>query len=320
MTDLHILKDVSLRPYVTLKTGGSADMFCIARTPSQLADAFRYGVNLGLPVTVIGSGSNILPCDRGVEGLVIVNCSSAISVFADGTIEAETGCLLQELFLKSAQAGLSGLEFAVGIPGTLGGALASNAGAYRSSISEHIVELVVCDGGEPKRVNPDWMGFTYRHSKLREPDHQPFIVMSVKFQFPRGDIRHIYKMAKEFQSQRISKQPPPASAGSFFKNVNSHALAESLPSLPIKMKEAGVVPAGFLLEACGLKGYRHYGAQFSSKHANFILNTGCASASEIRQLAAIAKVRVRERFGVDIEEEVLYIGRWQPGDSEDARD
>lgn len=320
MTKLQILKDVSLRPYVTLRSGGRAERLCVARTSGQLSDAFRYGINQGYPITILGSGSNVLPSDDGVEGLVIVNGSNAISISEDGAIEAETGCLLQDLFLKSAQSGLSGLEFAVGIPGTLGGALASNAGAYRSSISEHIVELSVCDGSEPMRVDPKWMGFTYRHSKLRDPESETFVVLTVKFQFPKGEARQIYRSAKDFQGQRISKQPPPASAGSFFKNVNNHTLAESLPNLPAKMKEAGVVPAGFLIEACGLKGYRHFGAQISSRHANFILNTGGASATEIRQLATIAKVRVRETFGVDIEEEVLYIGRWKQEEPEDARD
>jgi len=295
-------------------------MLCVARSSDELAEAFRYALGQGLPVTILGSGSNVLPSEKGVSGVVIVNKANAINVSNDGTIEAETGCLLQDLFLKSAQSGLTGLEFAVGIPGTLGGALASNAGAYRSSISEHITELTVCDGGEPMRVDPDWMGFKYRHSKLRDPEHPPFIVMAVKFKLPNGEVHRIYQKAKDFQRQRISKQPPPASAGSFFKNVNSRDLAESLPNLPKSMKEAGVVPAGYLLEGCGLKGYRYSGAQFSSRHANFILNTGGASSTEIRELAAIAKARVREEYGVELEEEVLYIGRWEVEGTDNARD
>lgn len=311
MTGVQIQNGMCLRPFVTLRTGGPADCFCRVCSSEDLAEAFDWGVNNGLPITLLGSGSNVLPSDDGVQGLVIVNRASRIEVSSDGTVEAETGCLLQDLFLKAAQSGLSGLEFAVGIPGTLGGALASNAGAYRSNISEHIVELEICDGEGVRRVPRDWMGFSYRHSKLRESGNPPFAVTRVWFKLPVGDRRIIFARAKDFQCQRILKQPPPASAGSFFKNVYSEILARSLPNLPVAMKEAGVVPAGYLIEACGLKGYRHFGAQISSRHANFILNVRNATSAEIRELATIAKLHVQRRFGVELEEEVLYIGRWQ---------
>jgi len=310
LTDLEPLENISLRPFVTLRAGGTADCLLHAHTAEELSLAFQYGLAKHLPVTVLGSGSNVLPSDAGVAGLVIVNKANRISVSREGMVEAETGCLLQDLFLKAAQAGLAGLEFAVGIPGTLGGALASNAGAYRSCVSEHIVELEVCDCEGVKRVRPDYMGFSYRHSKLRESSFMPFVVTRVWFHLPRGCRPEIYRRAQDFQRQRIAKQPPPASAGSFFKNVYNRLLAQSLPDLPEALKQAGVVPAGYLIEACGLKGHRLGGAMISPRHANFILNVRNATATEIRHLAKLAKRTVQDQFGVDLEEEVLYIGRW----------
>jgi UDP-N-acetylmuramate dehydrogenase len=127
---------------------------------------------------------------------------------------------------------------------------------------------------------------------------------------PVGGAKAIYDEAREYQRQRISKQPPPASAGSFFKNVQHPELAETLPGLSDGMRKAGVVPAGFLIEAAGLKGFRLGGAMLGSKHANFILNVGKASAFEIRRLADHAKTVVLEKFGIQLEEEVLYLGNW----------
>jgi UDP-N-acetylmuramate dehydrogenase len=135
-------------------------------------------------------------------------------------------------------------------------------------------------------------------------------VLRVRLQLPQGDQKQSYDEARENQRQRISKQPPPASAGSFFKNVNDSELADRLETLPVGLKKAGVVPAGYLIEASGLKGFRMGGAMFGQKHANFILNVGNASASEIRRLALHAKKVVLEKFGVELEEEVLYIGDW----------
>jgi UDP-N-acetylmuramate dehydrogenase len=127
---------------------------------------------------------------------------------------------------------------------------------------------------------------------------------------PRGNRKEIYDEAREYQRQRISKQPSQASAGSFFKNVYSEDLAHQLPDLPEKLRKAGVVPAGYLIMSVGLGGYFHEGAMFSPKHANFIVNTQNASATAIRRLAEIAKAKVWGRYHVLLEEEVLYLGDW----------
>lgn len=252
----------------------------------------------------------MLPSDKGLPGLVILNQARRIAVARTGEVLADTGCTFQELMLKAAQAGLRGLEYAVGIPGSLGGALVSNAGAYRSSVDEFITRLEVVEDGVRKWVGPEAMKFDYRDSVLRSPEPPKLVVLRVEMKLPQGDQKAIYDEAREYQRQRISKQPPPASAGSFFKNVLNAELAETLPGLTAGMRKNGVVPAGFLIEGAGLKGFRMGGAMQGERHANFILNVGNATASDIRRLAEYTKGVVLEKFGVEIEEEVLYLGDW----------
>lgn len=302
--------NVALKPFTTLKSGGSAELFAIARTSDDLAEMMIERQKSGQPVTVLGWGSNVLPSDQGVPGLVILNCATRIEIAEGGEVIAEAGCGFQELFLKTAQRSLAGLEFGVGIPGTLGGALVSNAGAYRSSVSEFLTGIEVVFEGERRWVQPSFMEFSYRDSILRRPSPPSCALLRVKMRLPKGEPKKIYDEAREYQRQRISKQPPPASAGSFFKNVNDRILAEGLETLPRQLRAAGVVPAGYLIEKSGLAGIRLGGAMFAKRHANFILNVGSANASDIRRLAQLAKRTVFERFNVHLEEEVLYIGDW----------
>lgn len=301
---------VCLKPYTTLKAGGPAERFLIARGLDELALASEWAQGQRLHTTIIGSGSNVLPSDDGVPGLTILNQAGRIDIRSSGELIAETGCSFQELFLKTAQAALRGLEFAVGIPGTLGGALVSNAGAYRSCVSEFLARLEIVYEGRREWVSPSWMQFSYRDSILRKANPPQAVVLRVEMKLPTGDPKLIYDEAREYQRQRISKQPPSPSAGSFFKNVNDRALAESLVSLPGPLKTAGIVPAGYLIEGAGLKGFRVGGAMLGQRHANFMLNVGNATATEIFRLAQVAKDRVRTEFGVELEEEVLYLGDW----------
>ena len=318
LAGLEVQRKVCLRPYTTLKAGGPADYFLVARTADELANAIIAAQQEDLKTTPLGSGSNMLPSDKGVPGLVVLNQARRISVAKTGEVLADTGCSFQDLFLKTAQAGLHGLEFAVGIPGTLGGALVSNAGAYRSNVSEFLTGLDIVVGGERKWVDPSWMNFSYRDSILRRPNPPQCVVVRVRMQLPVGKPKQIYDEAREYQRQRISKQPPMASAGSFFKNVNDNALAARMDSLTEGMKKAGVVPAGFLIEAAGLKGFRLGGAMLGQRHANFILNVGNATASEIRRLSEHAKSAVLDKFGVHLEEEVLFLGDWTGWDTDAA--
>lgn len=302
------IKNAPLAPYATLRAGGPAERLVRARTADQVKASVLPAQERGEHVTTVGWGSNILPSDQGVPGLTVAFESGRIEI--GDTIVADAGAGLQELFLKAAQAGLAGLSFAVGIPGSVGGALVSNAGAYRSNVSRHLVEIEVARQGRAEWVSPEIMEFSYRDSVLRRPNPPQMVLLRVRLDLPRGNRKEVFDAAREWQRQRISKQPPPASAGSFFKNVNSKELAERLPNLPDRLKEAGVVPAGYLIEAVGLKGRRNGGAQLHPRHANFMTNVGGATATEIRRLAEEAKAAVWKEFGVTLEEECLYLGDW----------
>lgn len=296
--------------WTTLRAGGPAQWFVVARSADELENAHVTAFDSGMDAIPLGWGSNMLVSDDGLPGLTILNLATRIEFCPDGEVVADTGIGFQNLFLACAQKNLGGLEFAVGIPGTLGGALVSNAGAYRSNVSEFIVELEVVDQGVRKWVTPDFMGFKYRDSILRQEERLPIGVLRVRMRLPSVNGHQIYDEARDYQRQRISKQPPNASAGSYFKNVYDHELADQLPELRGDLKAAGVVPAGVLIEAVGLKGARYRGAMLGARHANFLLNVGGAKASDLRHLAEHAQMKVRQAYGVDLEPEVLFLGDW----------
>ncbi len=295
--------------HTTLKVGGPARWFWQALDVETLAHVLGLCTQAGIPYLFIGHGSNLLMSDAGYDGLVIQNrCKGCI--VGDET-RAESGVSFGSLFLQTARAGYAGLEWAIGIPGTVGGALVSNAGAYRGNIGPLVSSVRVFSKGQDQTVGPEWMEFSYRDSRLRRSGIDGTVVLSCTLRLTeRGDPDTIVAQAKEYQAQRRAKQPYAPSAGSFFKNVQSKALAEGLETLPAGMKAAGVVPAGFLSEACGLKGLRGGGAEVSEKHANFLVNAGGATASDLRALASKVKSIVYEQFGVTLEEEVLYVGDW----------
>jgi UDP-N-acetylmuramate dehydrogenase len=263
-----------------------------------------------VPCTFLGWGSNTLPSDAGVPGAVVRNVTNEIRIDGENGFWVDSGVGFQELFLRTVQLGFGGLEFGVGIPGTVGGALVSNAGAYRSNIAEFVQELEIVHDARRKVVSKSWMKFRYRDSALRDGSINNCAILAVRIELPRTDAKASYDEARNYQIQRIAKQPPSPSAGSVFKNVTDHALAARLEGLPQPLKEKGIIPAGYLIEQCGLKGMSIGGASIGKKHANFIINDRGASASDIRSIAHVVKKMVHRRFGVTLEEEVLYIGDW----------
>jgi len=319
MTDIDatlqsILGD-ALRPaepmsrHTTLKVGGPARWFWAASDVEELAAVLRACVDHDVPYLFIGHGSNLLMSDTGYDGLVIQNRCKGTRIGPE--TYAESGVSFGSLFYQTAREGYSGLEWAIGIPGTVGGALVSNAGAYRGNIGPLVRSVRIVENGVDQVVGPEWMEFSYRDSRLRRTGIGRTVILTCTLALtPDGDPDAIIAAAKEYQAQRRAKQPYAPSAGSFFKNVNDKALADSLPDLPAGMKAAGVVPAGFLIEACGLKGLTEGGAQVAEKHANFLINAGTSTASDLRRLAARVKQVVEEKFGVNMEEEVLYVGDW----------
>lgn len=306
---LAIRRNVSFKPYTTLMAGGNAAFLADIHDADLFAHAVAFAQAEQVPHMILGSGSNILPSDRGYDGLVLVNHCRHMR-FSPEESYAECGCWFQDVFLRSAQANLSGLEFAVGIPGTLGGALVSNAGAYQSSIGDFLAEVEVVQDGKRRWEKPDYLEFQYRDSILRRPNPPAIALVSVKMHLAPKSPKEIYDRARDLQRQRISKQPPHPSAGSFFKNLRNMELAQRVEGLPPLLREKGAVPSAVLIEQCGLKGATIGRAKISEMHANFICNLGGATAWDIRSLAKLAREKVKERFDVEIEEEALYIGDW----------
>lgn len=302
-------RDEPMSRHTTLKVGGPAKWFWAASDIEKLSDVLHACDRYDVPFLFLGHGSNVLMSDYGYDGLVIKNRCKATRIGPE--TYSECGVSFGSLFYQTAKEGLSGLEWAIGIPGTVGGALVSNAGAYRGNIGPLVKTVRVYSNGKDEVVGPEWMEFSYRDSRLRRNGVGREVILSCTLNLePGGDPDEILARAKEYQAQRRAKQPFYPSAGSFFKNVTDRALAESLPDLPRSLKEAGVVPTGHLNEICGLKGLRVGNAQVSEKHANFLVNLGGATATDIRTLASLVKASIRDRFGVEIEEEVLYLGDW----------
>ena len=251
--------------------------------------------------------------DRGFPGVVIQNRCKDTHIDAEtGAVYSECGVSFGSLFSQTQRVGLSGLEWAIGIPGTVGGALVSNAGAYRGNIGPMVRSVRAFYEGTVSEYDPEWLGFSYRDSRLRNEKPPRTVVLSVELQLqPHQDAGTILATAKRYQAERRAKQPLQPSAGSFFKNVYSRELADRFEDLAPALKAAGVVPTGFLSMKGGCIGWQEGGAMVSEKHGNFLVNaTGTATASDFRRLADRVKAHIHALYGVDLEEEVLSVGEW----------
>ena len=284
-----IRRDYSMKRITSFRIGGNADM---AVYPSD-AEAFAFALNcakeLCVPYTVIGNGSNTLASDKGFRGVVFVTTEMR-KVQIDGEyLTAGCGCLLGSVGTNASTAGLSGAEFANGIPGTLGGAVYMNAGAYGGQMSD-IVFSTVCydiDSGEIITLDNEAQQFDYRHSIFMEKN---YIVLSATLKLTKGDPDAIKAKMNEHLKARREKQPLEyPSAGSTFKRPVGYF-------------------AGKLIEDAGLKGTSVGGAMVSPKHAGFIINTGDATASDVLTLIDIVKDKVRSMFGVELECEIRFVG------------
>lgn len=289
--------DVPLSEYTTFRIGGPARYLCVARTAEQLARCLEVAKGRALPVQILGGGSNVLFDDGGFDGLVVVVAAGRVEV--DGTtVWAEGGARLSDLVDLACRRGLAGLAFAAGIPGSVGGALAGNAGAYGKAVGDRLVEAVLLsrDGGTRRRVGPEELGLGYRESAIARSGE---VVESVTLSLEPGDLGAIWNEVDAVMARRRERLPGPdlPSAGSFFKN------------LPPEAPGGHRLPAGQLLDECGCKGLQVGGAQVYEKHANIIVNRGRATAAEVLRLVAEMKRRVRERFGVTLEPEVKVLVR-----------
>lgn len=285
----NILLQEPMSRHTTFQIGGPADYFVSPKTKDAFSALIRVCYEKDYPFMVLGEGSNLLVSDEGIEGLVISTSYLKNIQIKDDIIEAEAGLLLKDLSEFALLKGLSGLEFSCGIPGTLGGAVYMNAGAYEGEMKDVIVSVTLADEkGNIIEKSADEMGFSYRHSILSE---KKLYCLSAKMRLMPKDKAEIKAKIDEFTQKREDKQPLDLpSAGSTFKRPVGYY-------------------AGKLIIEAGMQGERVGGAEISNKHAGFIVNQGGASARDVLLLIEKVKAAVYEKSGVLLEPEVRVTGR-----------
>lgn len=284
-------ENVVLAPYTTMRTGGPAALFAEPRNAQQLARVHQWAQEKGLPLLILGNGSNLLIADSGFDGLVIHlgRTLSEVSVFAN-TLTAQAGASLAAAARAAAQASLTGLEFAAGIPGSIGGAVCMNAGAYGGEIAQVIVSARVLTPEGVRTVSKEELTLGYRSSAVMQ---NGWVVLEATFELTPGNPDQIKATMADLAARRREKQPLQyPSCGSFFKRPVGYY-------------------AGALIEQAGLKGYRVGDAQVSEMHAGFVINRGHATSSEIYRLMQDVQRRVQAQFGVALEPEVRLIGHFE---------
>lgn len=282
--------DAPLARYTAARLGGPADWLYVAqRTPIELAEVLAWAWDQKLPVRVLGGGANVLVSDHGVAGLVVINHASQIAI-DDNRVFVWSGTNLSTLAQKLAGYGLSGFEWAVSVPGTVGGAVINNAGAHGGSMADNIetVGLIAADG-TTRRLTRDELAYDYRTSRLKQRPDRDFLVQWAVLNFAPDDPAAIRARMAANIAQRKRTQPPGASLGSIFKNPPGDY-------------------AGRLIEASGLKGHAVGGAQVSPVHANFFINTGATTASAYHDLIEQVRATVKREQGVLLELEIELVG------------
>jgi len=286
----YIIENVPMAQYTSFKAGGNADMLVMPQSIDQLKDVLQVLSGHDYPYMILGNGSNILVKDSGYRGIMVKLGSAFDDVKVEGSrVICGAGALLSVAAKTAAAAGLTGLEFASGIPGSIGGAIFMNAGAYDGEM-KFVLEkarVISRDGGEDRYMTPDELDMGYRHTVLHESGD---IAVEAVFKLEEGDVDEIKAKIADLTQRRNSKQPVNfPSAGSFFKRPTGYF-------------------AGKLVQDAGLKGLTVGGAQVSELHSGFVINIGGATATDILQLMEIVQQTVMDKFGVMLEPEVRIIG------------
>ena len=286
----ELILNAPMKKYTTWKIGGPADCLLLPKDAADIAEALRFAKEEGIPCRVIGNGSNLLVLDGGIEGMVIRIGENMSSYTIDGTLlTAQSGCILARMARETAKQGFAGIEWAAGIPASMGGAAYMNAGAYGHCFYETLEAVeAVEQNGVIRRISAEELSSGYRHTSLMESGA---VVTKVMVRLRHGDKEALMASVEETLRSRREKQPLDLpSAGSVFKNPeDSHA--------------------GYLVELSGLRGKRIGNAQVSEKHGNFIVNLGDCTAKDVLALIEEVRAEVKKQQGYDLETEVLMIGR-----------
>lgn len=287
-----VKENVPLAPYTSARIGGPADILLIADSADELARIVKLLRKENVNYTVLGGGSNVLVSDRGVRGVVVLNRAKGVR-FHNGdqpSVTAEAGVVFSNLANRCASKGLAGLEWAATVPGTVGGAVYGNAGAFGGDIAGNLIwaELLTEDGRE--KFSPAQMAYGYRTSVLKRGELDA-IVLSAELSLMNSTKEEVTVKIEQFSAHRRATQPPGASMGSMFKNPDGDY-------------------AGRLIEAVGLKGARIGNAEISPLHGNFFINHENTKAEDIRALIVLVQETVKEKLGVELELEIELIGDW----------
>ncbi len=287
-----VKENVSLAPYTSARIGGPADYLITANSSDELAEIMTFIWGQRLPYFILGGGSNLLVSDQGVRGVTVLNRAKAVR-FETGEqprVWAESGVVFSNLANRCASKALAGLEWAATVPGTIGGAVYGNAGAFGGDMAGSLIwaELLTESGRERRPV--ERMGYAYRTSLLKR-DEIKAVVLSAELSLKNATKEAVSVKIEQFGERRKSTQPPGASMGSMFKNPEGDH-------------------AGRLIEAAGLKGTRIGNAEISPVHGNFFLNHGRTKAADIRALIELAQKTVKEKSGVALELEIELVGEW----------
>jgi len=292
-----VQENVSLAPYTSARIGGPADVLITAKSADELAAVMKYAWDQELPYFILGGGSNVLVSDRGIRGLVILNRAKEVR-FETGDrpqVWCEAGVVLSNLANRCASKGLAGLEWAATVPGTIGGAVYGNAGAFGGDIAGNLTWTEVLTRNGRERLSVEQMGYGYRTSILKRGEKNA-IVLSATLGLRNAARDEVSAKIEQFSSRRKASQPPGASMGSMFKNPEGDH-------------------AGRLIEAAGLKGTRIGSAEISTVHGNFFVNHGETHADDVRKLIDLTRRTVKEKLGVELELEVELVGEWLSNES-----
>lgn len=308
--DLILRENEPLKNHTTFKIGGPAKYFAEVNQTEVLKMLLIEAKANNIAWTMIGGGSNILASDAGFNGLVIKIIPGEMTI-EDNVVKVWAGNYLAVLLQSTLTAGLTGMEFAAGIPGTVGGAVKGNAGTYGEDMSKVLVEVNFLDENfEEKTCLKNDCGFSYRHSAFKE--HLQWLITSVVLKLERGDLEASRKLIME-RLQKRTCQPPEPSAGCIFKNIEwTDEIGEKLAKLGWELKPEfkthGKIPTAWVIENLDLKGMTMGRAKISEKHANYLVNTGEATADEVMQLISLVKQKARDEAGIQLHEEVRYLG------------
>lgn len=286
---MGVRRSVRLAEFTSIRVGGPADLLFVAQDVDKVARAVRAARRHCVPWRVLGDGCNILVADEGVRGLVIVNRASTVSLDACA-LRAKSGARLATVARRAIERGMGGLEWAVGLPGTVGGAVVGNAGAFGGDIAGTFRSGAVLEpGGDVVERESGWFDFEYRDSRLKRETGKNHVLLEASFDLEPADPEKLRARSEELLERRRRQQPSGPTMGSTFKNPEGQV-------------------AGRLIELAGLKGYRIGGARVSEKHANFILNAGDASAQDVLNLIRHIQAEVERQFGVKLVLEIELLG------------